>query len=60
MEKLKTLHVQGKKIVVISNQGGVNIGRANLSDLQEKVDDIQKKTNVPMLAMIITEKRSQP
>ena len=55
-ERITTLHDEGKKIVIISNQGGVNIGRAKLVDLQEKVNDIQKQINIPMLVMIITEK----
>ena len=42
--------------MIISNQGGVNIGRAKLVDLQEKVNDIQKRINIPMLVMIITDK----
>ena len=55
-EKITMLHEEGKKIVIISNQGGVHIGLAKIADLQEKVDDIQKQINVPMLVMIITEK----
>lgn len=53
--KLKELHEQGKKIVVVSNQGGVKIGCISLEEIQGKVDDIQKETGVPMLVMIITE-----
>ena len=53
--KLKEFREQGKKIVIVSNQGGVNIGCISLDEIQGKIDDIQKNIGVPMLVMIITE-----
>ena len=56
VEKIKSIHEEGKKIVIISKQGGVNIGLANIEEIQEQIDDIQRQVDVPMLVMIITKK----
>ena len=55
MGEIKSIHEEGKKIVIISNQGGVNIGLEKIEEIQEKID-IQRQIDVPMLVMIITKK----
>lgn len=46
--KLKSLHNDGYKIVIITNQRGIAIGRVKLDDFKTKVQRIAQKLNVPV------------
>ncbi|TRY61561.1 hypothetical protein TCAL_05698, partial [Tigriopus californicus] len=46
--KLKSLHLDGYKIVIITNQRGIAIGRVKLDDFKVKVQRIAQKLNVPL------------
>ena len=46
--KLKSLHEDGYKIVVLTNQAGIAKGRVKIPDFQTKVQNIARKINVPL------------
>ena len=52
--KLKDLHSDGFKIVVITNQAGVAKGKTKIEDFQTKVENIARKIGVPMQLWAIT------
>jgi len=52
--KLQELHKQNVKIVLITNQGGVEKGRTKLDDICSKIDALQEVVTVPILALILT------
>lgn len=52
--KLRELHEKGNKIVIITNQAGVSKGKTSLGDITFKIDSLQAKLGVPLLAMILT------
>ena len=58
--KLKSLHEDGYKIVVITNQAGVAKGKTKVEDFQTKVERIAQKIGVPMQLWAITSKSIQP
>eukprot|EP00921_Rhytidocystis_pertsovi_P026617 GHVQ01042937.1.p1 GENE.GHVQ01042937.1~~GHVQ01042937.1.p1 ORF type:complete len:669 (+),score=113.12 GHVQ01042937.1:200-2206(+) len=43
------------RLVIISNQKGVSLGKTPLHDLTSKIDAIQKKLSLPMWALLTTE-----
>jgi len=53
-QKLKQLSDEGYKVVLITNQGGIEKGKTSLADIQSKIDAVQKAVAVPWLAVILT------
>jgi len=49
-------HSKGFKIVIITNQGGIEKGSTKLEHIQKKIEMIVKEINVPVQAMIATHK----
>ena len=54
-DKLKELHENGYKIVIISNQKGISKGQTTAATVQGKIDDLQKDCGVPLCAILATE-----
>mmetsp|Transcript_121682 Transcript_121682/g.192682 ORF Transcript_121682/g.192682 Transcript_121682/m.192682 type:complete len:403 (-) Transcript_121682:73-1281(-) len=52
--KLQELHKQGYKLVVFTNQGGVEKGKTKVEDIQAKLDAIQAAVGAPMLTIMLT------
>lgn len=48
-KKLQSLHQEGYRIVVCTNQGGIATGKARTGDLKIKFKDIAKAAGVPMI-----------
>ena len=46
--KLKSLHAEGFKIVVLTNQSGIAKGKTNIEDFQVKAQNVAKRFGVPM------------
>lgn len=46
--KIKKLHGEGYKIVVLSNQGRLGVGKISISDFRSKVEKIVQRIGVPM------------
>lgn len=53
-KKLKSLHENGFKIVVFTNQGGISSGKQTVEDIKKKVGLIQKRLDVPCQFFIAT------
>eukprot|EP01107_Rhizomastix_libera_P012407 TRINITY_DN3096_c0_g5_i1.p1 TRINITY_DN3096_c0_g5~~TRINITY_DN3096_c0_g5_i1.p1 ORF type:complete len:602 (-),score=205.24 TRINITY_DN3096_c0_g5_i1:130-1911(-) len=56
--KLKQLHAEGKKLVIITNQSGIN-GKSGYDSTKErdicgKIEDVIAAVGVPMLALVAT------
>jgi len=47
-----SLHKEGFKIIIITNQGGISKGKTRKSDITKKIESIQLKLGVPMSAYI--------
>lgn len=47
--KLQSLHKEGYRIVVCTNQGGVATGKTRVGDLKIKFKDIAAAAEVPMI-----------
>lgn len=58
-KKLKELHIEGYKIVIFTNQGGVATGTVKASDIQYKIEMVIKAVGVPIQAMIAACKKGQ-
>lgn len=52
--KLKKLHADGYKIVILTNQGGMFLGKVKPSDFKLKIERVVKKLGVPVQAFIAT------
>jgi len=52
-KKLTKLHSEGYRIVIFTNQAGVQTGKTNVADVYGKIQDISKKINVPLSAVIV-------
>ena len=52
--KLKSLVEDGFKIVFVTNQRGVSTGNTNLSDITYKIDAVQARFDIPMVALVLT------
>lgn len=57
--KLRKLHAEGYKLVIFTNQGGILRGTVKAKDIQQKIEAIISKTNVPMQAMIAGGKKGK-
>eukprot|EP01126_Amoeba_proteus_P026815 TRINITY_DN2653_c0_g1_i1.p1 TRINITY_DN2653_c0_g1~~TRINITY_DN2653_c0_g1_i1.p1 ORF type:complete len:613 (+),score=128.35 TRINITY_DN2653_c0_g1_i1:196-2034(+) len=55
-EKLRQLHEQGYKIVIISNQAGISSAKSNEEAVVGKIHDLSRSANVPIQAFIATRK----
>ena len=53
-KKLKSLHDEGYKLVFVTNQGGVEKGKTNLSELKYKFCRIVEDIGVPVQIYILT------
>ncbi|CAD7087902.1 unnamed protein product [Hermetia illucens] len=51
---LKSLHEDGYKIVIFTNQGGISKGRMTTKEFKFKIMSITEKLNVPVQAFIAT------
>ena len=56
--KLKQLKSDGFKIVVLTNQKGINTGKVKIGDFQLKVQRVAKKLGVPLQLYACVGKRS--
>ncbi|XP_062559274.1 LOW QUALITY PROTEIN: uncharacterized protein F21D5.5-like [Armigeres subalbatus] len=54
--KLKSLHKNGFKIVLFTNQAGISKGKLKIEDFKQKMESIQVKLNVPFQAFVSTGK----
>lgn len=52
--KLKSLHKNGYKIVIFTNQGGISKGKYTINDFKYKLETIIAKLNVPIQAFVST------
>lgn len=52
--KLQELHKQGYKLVIITNQGGVEKGTTTVEDVQARIDAFQAAVGTPMLSIMLT------
>lgn len=50
--KLKQLHAEGYKVVIFSNQAGVENGKATLAGLRGKVEDLQTELGFGLVAYL--------
>lgn len=50
--KLKEYHEKGYKIVIMTNQGGIEKGHTKLSDIKTKIENITEVFGVPVQALI--------
>lgn len=53
-KKLKSLHENGFKIVIFSNQAGIAAKKMTVSDLKKKIGMIQTRLDVPLQAFFAT------
>lgn len=54
--KLKSLHKNGFKIVLFTNQAGISKGKLKIEDFKQKIGSIQAKLNVPFQVFVSTGK----
>uniref|UniRef100_A0A8D8HAT3 Bifunctional polynucleotide phosphatase/kinase n=1 Tax=Culex pipiens TaxID=7175 RepID=A0A8D8HAT3_CULPI len=54
--KLKTLHKNGFKIVIFTNQAGISKGKLKIEEFRTKIEALQAKLNLPMQVFISTGK----
>jgi len=55
-KKLKTLHSDGYRIVIFTNQNGVGKGTTNIDEFKGKIMGIMKSIQIPMLVLTATDK----
>jgi bifunctional polynucleotide phosphatase/kinase len=53
---LKEYHDKGYKLVIMSNQGGIEKGHTKLSDIQTKVENITEQVGVPIQCLFAPNK----
>jgi len=53
-KKMRKLHEEGFKLALFTNQKGLSTGKSNLEDITGKIDDLQQKLGVPLLALAFT------
>ena len=53
-EKIKTLHGEGYKVLIFSNQKGISIGKQTIENITTKVSDIVKSLGIPIQVFIAT------
>eukprot|EP01127_Copromyxa_protea_P001970 TRINITY_DN1186_c0_g1_i2.p1 TRINITY_DN1186_c0_g1~~TRINITY_DN1186_c0_g1_i2.p1 ORF type:complete len:394 (-),score=106.18 TRINITY_DN1186_c0_g1_i2:55-1236(-) len=51
-EKLKSLHEEGYKVVIFTNQGGIEKNKQNKSDITGKISDVAKELGIPIQAFV--------
>lgn len=54
--KLKSLHKNGFKIVLFTNQAGIAKGKLKIEDFKQKIGSIQAKLNIPFQVFVSTGK----
>ncbi|XP_065082814.1 uncharacterized protein F21D5.5 [Ochlerotatus camptorhynchus] len=54
--KLKSLHKNGFKIVLFTNQAGIARGKLKIEDFKQKIGSIQAKLNIPFQVFVSTGK----
>ncbi|XP_049543987.1 uncharacterized protein F21D5.5 [Anopheles darlingi] len=52
--KLKSLHKDGFKLVIFTNQAGIGKGKVRIEDFRQKIEALLHKLNVPMQVFIST------
>uniref|UniRef100_A0A182QB07 PNK FHA domain-containing protein n=1 Tax=Anopheles farauti TaxID=69004 RepID=A0A182QB07_9DIPT len=52
--KLKTLHRNGFKLVIFTNQAGIGKGKVRIEDFRQKIESLVRKLGVPMQVFIST------
>ncbi|XP_035894043.1 uncharacterized protein F21D5.5 [Anopheles stephensi] len=52
--KLKTLHRNGFKLVIFTNQAGIGKGKVRIEDFRQKIEALVRKLAVPMQVFIAT------
>eukprot|EP01097_Dermamoeba_algensis_P011417 TRINITY_DN884_c0_g1_i2.p1 TRINITY_DN884_c0_g1~~TRINITY_DN884_c0_g1_i2.p1 ORF type:complete len:291 (+),score=75.39 TRINITY_DN884_c0_g1_i2:98-970(+) len=52
--KLRELHADGFRIVIFTNQGGIEKGKQKQSDITGKIDDLAAELGIPIQALIAT------
>ncbi|XP_053609861.1 uncharacterized protein F21D5.5 [Plodia interpunctella] len=55
-QKLKEKHMEGFKIVILSNQAPIGNGRVRIQDFKKKIENIVKKLAVPIQVYLATGK----
>ena len=50
----KNLHNEGYKVVIFSNQGGVEKGKVRIQDVTGKINDMAKSAGVPLCGLLAT------
>uniref|UniRef100_A0A182JRT7 FHA_2 domain-containing protein n=1 Tax=Anopheles christyi TaxID=43041 RepID=A0A182JRT7_9DIPT len=52
--KLKSLHRNGYKLVIFTNQAGIGKGKVRIEDFRQKIESLVRKLGVPMQVFIST------
>uniref|UniRef100_A0A182T3N0 PNK FHA domain-containing protein n=1 Tax=Anopheles maculatus TaxID=74869 RepID=A0A182T3N0_9DIPT len=52
--KLKSLHRNGFKLVIFTNQAGIGKGKVRIEDFRQKIEALVRKLSVPMQVFIAT------
>uniref|UniRef100_A0A182MXB4 PNK FHA domain-containing protein n=1 Tax=Anopheles dirus TaxID=7168 RepID=A0A182MXB4_9DIPT len=52
--KLKSLHRNGFKLVIFTNQAGIGKGKVRIEDFRQKIESLVRKLGVPMQVFIST------